>query len=291
MTFLSTLGFQPRKSKELIAPTSIGFPDISVVLPVKNNQKGVTLFLSEFLKTHPPSRYPREIIIVDNDSQPPISIPAECVIDGLNITVLRSSAPGPACARNLGIMHSQTEWVLFTDSDCILAQTFLLGYFEAMNGSIGYAGTVKAWGRDHLSLYYESQEVLTPPPMRGDGVRRPEYVNTANTLIWRPALEDIGGFDESITIAAGEDIDLGLRLREIGNLSFAPVACVYHNFDDGLVGFVRRFLRYGKGNKIINRLYTLDLTPRIFRAKQPTIFNLIFSRIQYLCLYLGYRMG
>jgi len=290
MTLLSTLGFQPRKSKVLIAPIHIGFADISIILPVKNNQRGITLFLSEFLKTHPPTRYPREIIIVDNDSQLPISIPVEFVNHGLNITLLQSFAQGPACARNLGIRHSQTEWVLFTDSDCIPSQTFLLGYFDGMNGSIGYAGTVKAWGKDRLSRYYESQEVLFAPPMYEDGVRRPEYVITANTLIWRPALEAIGGFDESITIAAGEDIDLGLRLREIGNISFAPTACVYHNFDDGLVGFIRRFLRYGKGNKIISRLYHVDLTPRIFKAKQPSVFNWIFSLIQYLCLYWGYRM-
>ena len=291
MTLLSTLGFQPRKRKELIAPTSIDFSDISVILPVKNNQKGVTLFLSEFLKTHPPTRYPREIIIVDNNSQPPISIPKECMCNKLNITPLRCPSPGPAYARNLGIQHAQTEWVLFTDSDCIPSPSFLLGYFETMDGSVGYAGTVKAWGRDRLSRYYESQEILAPPTMSVDGVRRPEYVITANALIWRAALEDIGGFNETITIAAGEDIDLGFRLREIGSLSRAPAACVYHNFDDGLVGFVRRFLRYGKGNRIISQLHSLDLTPRIFQAKHPSVFNWIFSRIQYLCLCWGYRMG
>jgi len=291
MTLLSTLGLQPWKRKVLISPTSIDFSDISVIIPVKNNQKGIKLFLSEFLKTHSPARYPREIIIVDNNSKPPICIPKEYVHDGLNITVLRCSSPGPACARNLGIQHAQTEWVLFTDSDCIPSPSFLLGYFEAMNGSVGYAGTVKAWGRDRLSRYYESQEILIPPKMCEDGVTRPEYVITANTLVWRAALEDIGGFNETIMIAAGEDIDLGFRLREIGNLSPAPAACVYHNFDDGLIGFIKRFLRYGKGNRIISQLYTLDLTPRIFRAKQPSVFNWLFSRIQYLCLYWGYRMG
>src|SRR5260370_41317108 len=102
MTLLSTLGFQPWKRKELIAPTSIGFYDITVILPVKNNQKGVTLFLTEFLKTHPPARYPREIIIVDNNSQPPISVPKEYIGNKLNITLLQCSSPGPACVINLG---------------------------------------------------------------------------------------------------------------------------------------------------------------------------------------------
>jgi hypothetical protein len=60
MTLLSALGFQPRKRMEMIAPTSISYTDISIVIPVKNNQKGITLFLSEFVKTHSPALYPRE---------------------------------------------------------------------------------------------------------------------------------------------------------------------------------------------------------------------------------------
>jgi glycosyltransferase involved in cell wall biosynthesis len=289
MTLLGALGFQPGKRMEMIAPTSIGYTDITVVIPVKNNQKGITLLLSEFLKTHSAAFYPREIIIVDNASQPPIIIPKALAERSVNVTILRCDAPGPACARNLGILHAQSEWILFTDSDCIPSPTFLSGYIVAMNGSVGYAGQVKAWGKDSLSRYYESQYILTPPVLDENGVTRPEYIVTANALVWKTALSAIGGFNETISIAAGEDIDLGFRLREIGSLSYAPMACVYHNFNDGFLGFIRRFVRYGKGNKIISQLYTLDLTPRKFQARQPSIFNRILSRIQYVCLAWGYR--
>jgi len=273
----------------MIAATSISYTDITIVIPVKNNQKGITLLLSEFQKTHSDAFYPREIIIVDNASQPPIIIPKALAERNINITILRCDAPGPACARNLGILHAQSEWILFTDSDCIPSPTFLSGYIVAMNGSVGYAGQVKAWGKDSLSRYYESQCILTPPVLDEDGVTRPEYIVTANALIWKTALRAIGGFNETITIAAGEDIDLGFRLREVGSLSYAPRACVYHNFNDGLLGFVRRFVRYGRGNKIISELYSLDLTPRIFQAKHPSVRNWILSRIQYVCLSWGYR--
>src|SRR5947208_10199064 len=128
MTLLiSTLGFQPRKRKEVIAPTSISCADISIVLPVKNNQKGIILFLSEFLKTHPPALYPREIIIVDNASQPPITIPKALAESGVSITILPCASTVPACARNLGIQYAETEWILFTDSDCVPSSSFLLG--------------------------------------------------------------------------------------------------------------------------------------------------------------------
>jgi|SRR6266699_5673050 len=58
---------------------------------------------------------------------------------------------------------------------------------------------------------------------------------------------------------------------------------------DGALGFVRRFVRYGKGNKFISRLYDLDLTPTVFSAKKPSVFNLLLSTIQYVSLSWGYR--
>lgn len=289
MTLLGFLGFQPQKRKEMLAPSCISSMDISIVIPVKDNQKGVINFLSEFRRTHPPTLYPKEIILVDNNSHPPIVIPQELALAQPKITLLRCLRPGPACARNLGIQCACSNWILFTDSDCIPSSSFLSGYFTAMNGSVGYAGSVKAWGKDIWSQYYESQETLIPPPAQEDGKIRPAYLITANALVWRPALEEIGGFNETIEIAAGEDIDLGFRLREIGSLSYATMACVFHNFDDGLFGFIRRFIRYGKGNRRLSQLYSLDFTPCIFSARKPSAFNWLLSKIQYVCLSLGYR--
>lgn len=64
----------------------------------------------------------------------------------------------------MGIQHASTEWVLFSDSDCLPSSTFLTGYFAAMNGALGYAGAVRAWGTDPVSQYYESQGILTHLP-------------------------------------------------------------------------------------------------------------------------------
>lgn len=290
MTLLSTLGFQPQKSAWLSAPRCTSSRDMSIVIPVKDNQPGIARFLAELLRTHPPALYPREVIIVDNNSRPPLVIPPEPLEHDLPITLLCCSRPGPASARNLGARHACSEWIVFTDSDCIPSSTFLSGYFSAMNGSVGYAGTVKAWGKDAWSRYYESQEILTPPQASDEeGKAWPEYLITANALVWKPALEKVGGFNETIEIAAGEDIDLGFRLRAIGSLSYAPAACVYHQFQAGLPAFISRFVRYGKGNKRISKLYNLDLTPKVFSAKQPSAFNGLLAKIQYISLAWGHR--
>ncbi|MBC6480699.1 MAG: glycosyltransferase family 2 protein [Hormoscilla sp. GM7CHS1pb] len=114
--------------------------------PLRNNQKGIDLFLTNFFQTHNSHLYPQEIIIVDNNSQPEITIPQQYQVKSVPIRLLKCSKIGPAAARNVGIKHAKGDWILFTDSDCIPSGSFIQGYLQAMNGSIGYAGNVKAWG-------------------------------------------------------------------------------------------------------------------------------------------------
>ena len=49
MTLISKLNYQPKKKANLIAPINIKPSDISIVIPVRNNQKGIDLFLYNFL--------------------------------------------------------------------------------------------------------------------------------------------------------------------------------------------------------------------------------------------------
>ncbi|PHM11370.1 glycosyltransferase [Nostoc sp. 'Peltigera malacea cyanobiont' DB3992] len=289
MTLISKLGYKPTKKANLIAPLKVISSDISIVIPVNNNQKGIDLFLSIFFNTHGSKIYPREIIIVDNNSNKPITIHKKFQINGLEIILLKCSKIGPASARNLGLSCSKGDWILFTDSDCIPCESWITGYIDSMNGSIGYAGNVKAWGGDFLSKYYETQEILVPLKVIYNETNiSPEYLITANALIWKPAIEKIGGFNEDINIAAGEDIDLGWRLLELGNLSYAFNSLVFHNFDDGILGFVRRFSRYGKGNKVISKIYNIDLSPQRFNPNRRSFINQLLSKLQYICLLWGY---
>jgi len=289
MTLISKFNYQPKKKANLIAPINIKPSDISIVIPVRDNQKGIDLFLYNFFKYHNLELYPREIIIIDNLSKKGITINKQFQAKGIEIILLKCSKMGPASARNLGIQHSKGDWVLFTDSDCIPSKSWILGYINSMNGCIGYAGNVKSWGNDFLSKYYETQEILVPlKVIEQQGYAGPEYLITANSMVWKAAIEKIGYFNENINIAAGEDIDLGWRLLEIGNLDYAFNSVIYHNFDDGIIGFCQRFIRYGKGNKIISKMYEIDLKPKVFSPNKLSFINQFLSKLQYICMLWGY---
>lgn len=289
MTFSSALSLSPRRIGRSTAPMDACPNDVSIVIPVKNNQRGIDRFLTAFLRTHLPKQFPREIILVDNASIPSLTIAPHFIECGLPIVVLQCSQQGPACARNVGAQAACGEWILFTDSDCVPLESFLDGYLSHLTGAVGYAGSVLAAGTDVLSHYYESQAILMPPTLQDNESDRPAYIITANALVWRRAWMQSGGFDESIQIAAGEDVDFGLRLWEIGPLSFASHAQVMHVFEGGLPAFVKRFLRYGRGNHLLRQRTGFDFTPHPFRACIPTLPNTLLASLQYTALWCGYH--
>lgn len=270
----------------MIAPLLVSHKEISVVIPVKDNQQGIERFLDLLSKICTPECGPLEIIIVDNDSTPPINVPPH--MDKGYVKLYQCLKPGPASARNVGWRSAEGDWVLFTDSDCCPTETWISGYLEAANGSIGYAGNVLPLAQNRISNYYETQGTLIPSRYRSNGAVFPDYLITANCLIWRKALESVDGFNESIMIAAGEDIDIGFRLREVGSLSFAWNSLVYHDFSDGLGGFIKRFYRYGKGNRKLSQIFSLNMSPRHIKPQKKTLFNSALAKIQHFSLLAGY---
>jgi glycosyltransferase involved in cell wall biosynthesis len=286
---LSRLVF-PLKKKTMKKSPAINISEISIVIPVKDNQEGIDNFLTSFFVTQQIVGYPKEIIIVDNLSEVPIKLRTEFYSNEIEIVLIKCDRKGPASARNKGVEVARGSWLLFLDSDCLITEDTLKGYLKSCNSSIAYAGMVKSLRNDYLSRYYEQQEILMPLKIRDEnGNFMPQYLITANCLVWKTAFHEVGGFNEKIQFAGGEDIDLGLRLSEIGNISFAFDAIIYHDFNDGLMGFWKRFIRYGKGNRIIEEIYDSDLSPRLFRPNKKSMINEVLAKIQWLGLKVGYE--
>lgn len=262
---------------------------ISIIIPVKNNQSGIDLFLKKFFEYHSAENYPLEIIIVDNNSDSPVRLPDIAHLHQFKIKVIKCQKPGPASARNYGAQHASGEWFLFVDSDCIPTEHMIEGYANLESDAVGFQGLVNALGKDTISQYYESQQIHRPPGKKDKtGNVIPKCLVSANIFIKKDAFQEIDGFNESY-IFGGEDIDFGLRLTKIGQLEFADKAVVLHNYDDGLKGFIRRFIEYGKGNRLVEKYQDIHLIPLPFTAKNKRIAtNHLLAVLQWLCLLTGY---
>lgn len=289
MTLVSRLVFFKEKKTLKKSSDRIKTREISIVIPVKDNQDGINNLLKEFFNTQLEDELPKEIIIIDNNSTRKIEISEEFKENKIPIKLFNCRKIGPASARNLGVKRAIGNWILFVDSDCIPTDSLLTGYLTANKGAIAYAGNIKSVGNGILSNYYISQEILIP--LKTENEERefvPQYLITANCLVLKSAFEEINGFDEKIKIAGGEDVDLGLRLSQIGRLEFAFNSVVKHNFNDGIIGFANRFKRYGKGNRIIEDIYGTKMQPTIFKPNKKSFWNKLFAKLQWFFLLIGY---
>jgi glycosyltransferase involved in cell wall biosynthesis len=143
MTLLTTFAIPPLSRGHTVAPHELDLSDLTIVVPVKNNQVGVTRLLEACLKIFSSKHCPAEIVLVDNHSHPPLEVPAH-LASSLMVHVLLCTQPGAAAARNLGARQARTRWLLFLDSDCLPTPGLIDGYRQALNGAIAYAGMVRA---------------------------------------------------------------------------------------------------------------------------------------------------
>jgi GT2 family glycosyltransferase len=131
---------------------------------------------------------------------------------------------GPAEKRNAAWREARAPLIAFTDDDCRPPPEWLerlLAAAEAAPGAI-VQGTTRP-DPEELDVarraFSHSQSIDPPSP----------YAQTCNILYPRALLEQLGGFDESLPVAAGEDTDLAFRALEAGaRQEAAPGALTYH---------------------------------------------------------------
>jgi len=161
---------------------------------------------------------------------------------------------GPSFARNFGAKvrrQRPIEWLYFTDTGCARDRDFFAVLRDTMmragNGCMACAGSVHCVVGsidDSPINNYMTVEGILNPPMDEHG---PQAIVTANALVSAAAFTVLGGFDSSYPFAAGEDLDLGVKLRRLGRIAWAPSAIVRHRFEECADDFQSRFIRYGKG--------------------------------------------
>jgi len=167
-----------------------------------------------------------EVVIADNGSRDgTASALAEAVARRpLQLRVVTLDAnQGPAGGRNAAWRAASAPVVAFTDDDCCPEPGWLEEGLAAMEAD----GPCVAVGR------------TGPPPADAHLLGLPfirvvrnddaSFFATCNVFYRRDDLEAVAGFDETFRTPAGEDTDLGLRIRALGRPArFVAEASVHH---------------------------------------------------------------
>jgi GT2 family glycosyltransferase len=174
---------------------------------------------------------------------------------------------GPAKARNVAIEKALalgTKNLLFTDHDCILdnewneQMTYFLDTTEF--GAVG--GMTYSWGKTLLDYYHEINGTLAGKWLLPEK-KELWYMPSLNFGMKSDVAEQFY-FDENFPTAAGEDVDLCLRLRSKYKIGFCANAKLWHDFGyknsiSGFNKFMRLFKKYKSSSATVYEGHTVLL--------------------------------
>jgi GT2 family glycosyltransferase len=178
------------------------------------------------------------------------------------LRVFRQGNAGPARARNRGALEAAGVFLAFIDDDCVAENSWLRRLqcaLEETGAAAAGGGVVNredTWVGRYINREHVIDHVTSP-----DGTVK-ELI-TCNAGVRADIFRRLGGFDEAIRVAGGEDTEFSLRLRAAGlRIVSAPAARVHHDSRMDLSGYLRMIYRHGRGRRRLGEqfpAYSLEL--------------------------------
>ena len=133
---------------------------------------------------------------------------------------------GPALGRNLGVMKSKYEIIIFIDSDLIVLDDFIACHVNKL---------LCSWNKNNKKCFTYGSVINTSNFSNPESERYKltdisfAYFATGNVAISKELLLSVGLFDNSFSLYGWEDLELGERLKKLGTkLIKCPEAVGFH---------------------------------------------------------------
>lgn len=191
----------------------MGRPDVTVIIPVLDNEAG----LAECLRGLDAQSYPCDsvnVVVADNGSTPPLDAGR---IEAANVTVVRCDRPGSYAARNEAVLAARGDILAFTDADCVPDSDWLEFGVSALLSGAGkhvVGGDVlfrEANSRSGTALYQ-----LAAGFGQAANIRTRGFTVTANLFCTTEQFRSVGPFDESVYSGGDREWCWRARARGVG---------------------------------------------------------------------------
>ncbi len=134
---------------------------------------------------------------------------------------------GPAAARNLGVEQAKGDTIIFIDSDLVVTEHFLEAHADALVQGHKQLGSDRLFTYGWVINTCNFNNPTSEPYKITDFSAA--YFATGNVAIARKWLEKAGLFDTRFQLYGWEDLELGVRLKQLGlKLIKCPAAVGYH---------------------------------------------------------------
>ena len=244
---------------DLSTTPSVGAPDLTVVIPVRDRPAQLDRALTALR--------PLRCLVVDDASHSPGAVADVAHRHGADLVALTSNV-GPAGARNAGLAKVATPYVAFVDSDVVVTATDLLRltrhFADPAVCLVGpqVVGIVRSARRRWFERYDAVASSLTLGNVPGT-------VRPGAAVAWLPGACLVGrtdaladGFDADLRV--GEDVDLVWRLAASGGrVRYDPTVHAHHDARPTLRGWLGRKAVYGSGGAVLAERHGDKLAPAV----------------------------
>ncbi len=232
-------------------------PTVTLIIPTYNRPQR----LCECLTAVAALDYPRDrfdVVVVDDGSPQPVASVVEEVVastkaklgDSLRAQTIRQQNAGPAAARNAGAHHATGNFLAFTDDDCAPDPNWLhrmAAQLDQQPNALVGGRTVNALVDNPVSEAAQSliDYIYAYENQRPGDAR---FFASNNIAMSTRCFHQIGGFDTSYPLAAGEDREFCDRWRAASlPRIYAPNAIIHHRHAMTVRSFWRQNFNYGRG--------------------------------------------
>lgn len=223
--------------------------------------------------------YTYELIVTLNEPDP--SLLSTLSSSGIDTTLVTSRVNrgfGGAC--NAAASVARGRYLLFLNDDTVVDRKWLQSLVDTAEarpqiGAVGSLflhpdGTVQEagsflWADGTTSAAADAPELQ----YRFNWARRVDYCSAASLLVRRTTWDQIGGFDEVYFPAYCEDLDLCLKIMELGQEVWCQPSSVVHHFRSASSSRpYREFLMHRNRSLVIERWWHV-LADRVERSDDP----------------------
>jgi glycosyltransferase involved in cell wall biosynthesis len=144
-----------------------------------------------------------------------------------HVRVFEQDHGGPAIARNTGVEKALGDTIVFIDSDLVVTEGFLQAHADALTEGERKLGSERLFTYGAVINTSDFENPTSEPYKITDFSAA--YFATGNVAIARKWLIEAGLFDTGFQLYGWEDLELGVRLKQLGlKLIKCPEAVGYH---------------------------------------------------------------
>lgn len=196
---------------------------ISIIIPLYNKQNYIETTICSVLN----QSFEKFELIIVNDGSTDNSLEIVNSIHDERIKVISIKNSGVSNARNIGIQHSQFDWIAFLDGDDYWDPQYLIKAYNLIKKD----SSIQVLATNYIKVYQNKQiKALSLNTGFVHSYFETPCIQTSAILLKKEVLSLIGFFHE--TLKYGEDQHLWFRLANHTTIFFQSEPLVYYKMDD-----------------------------------------------------------